>query len=192
MFESTWDGIRSLLGAGLETQELEAHHMAIRAVLTFAITVAVLRFGSKRLFNKGTAFDYIVAIMIGSIMSRSITGSTPMVPTWIAGTVLVALHLSLAWLTSRFDWIGPLVKGNAIDLVRDGELLRDGLRAGQLSEKDFEQAVREEGLEPDTSKIRLARLERDGAISVIERKSEPKILEVAVEQGVQRIRIALE
>jgi hypothetical protein len=53
-----------------------------------------------------------------------------MVPTWIAGAVLVALHLSLAQLTSRF--------------------------------------------------------ERDGEISVIERRSEAKVLEVAVEEGVQR------
>jgi uncharacterized membrane protein YcaP (DUF421 family) len=113
-------------------------------VLSFARTVAVLRFGSKRLFNKGTAFGYIVTIMIGSIMSHAITGSTAMVPTSIAGTVLVALHLSLAWLTSRFEWIGPVVKDNAIDLVRNGELLPDGLREGQLREKDLEQTVREE------------------------------------------------
>jgi hypothetical protein len=46
MLESTWDGIRSLLGAGLEIQELADHHMAVRDVLAFAITVAVLHIGS--------------------------------------------------------------------------------------------------------------------------------------------------
>lgn len=191
MINSVLNGVQSVLGIGLDTSDMQTHHMAIRAVLVFAITVPVLRFGSKRLFNKGTAFDYIVAIMIGSIMSRSITGSSPFVPTLVAGTVLVALHWSLAWITSRVDWIGPIVKGNPIDLIRDGQVLRDGLRDGQLSERDLKQALREEGMEPDYTSVRHARLERDGGVSVIERDREPKVVDVTVEDGVQHIRISL-
>ncbi len=191
MLESTWDRIRALLGAGLETTELETDHMAIRAVLTFAITVAVLRFGSKRLFNKGTAFDYIVAIMIGSIMSRSITGSTPMVPTWIAGTVLVALHLSLAWLTAGSTGSALSSRATPSTWSRTASCFATGCeRVSSARRTSNRRSVRRGSSQ--ISKIRLARLERDGAISVIARKSEPKVLEVAVEEGVQRIRIALE
>ena len=167
MLQTTWDAFQSLLGLNLDTQDLNAGHMAVRAVLTFAFTIAILRFGAKRLFNKGTAFDYIVAIMIGSVMSRSITGSSPFFPTWTAGVVLVGLHWLLAYLTSRLDWFGPLVKGNPVDLIRDGQVLPDGMREGNVSRHDLEQALRGQGSKPDPSLIELAVLERDGSISVI-------------------------
>jgi len=37
--------------------------------------------------------------------------------------------------------------------------------------------------------VKLAYLERNGGISVIPRKPEPRVLEVAVEEGVQTVRI---
>jgi uncharacterized membrane protein YcaP (DUF421 family) len=86
--------IGSLLGLGVE--DLSAGQMALRAVLTFVVTLAIVRFGDKRLFGKGTAFDIITAIMIGSIMSRAITGSSPLFPTWVAGLVLVGMHWLVA------------------------------------------------------------------------------------------------
>ena len=72
MLETTWEFVRTLLGLG--ASELNAGQVALRAVLTFVVTVAVVRLGDKRLFGKGTAFDLVVSIMIGSVMSRAITG----------------------------------------------------------------------------------------------------------------------
>lgn len=182
------DAIDTLLGLGTDT--LNAGQMAIRAVLTFTVTVAIIRLGSKRLFGKGTAFDYIVAIMIGSIMSRAITGSSPLLPTWVAGAVLVALHWLLAWLSARVAWFGPAVKGNPIELIRDGEVLEDGMREASLSRNDLDQALREHGAS-DPSGIRRAVLERDGTISVLKADGEPRVLDVTVEDGIQTVRISL-
>ncbi len=182
------DAIDTLLG--LDADSLNAGQMAVRAVLTFAVTVAIIRFGSKRLFGKGTAFDYIVAIMIGSIMSRAITDSSPLLPTWVAGATLVALHWLLAWLSSRVAWFGPAVKGNPVEIIRDGKVLEDGMREASLSQNDLDQALREQGVS-DPSGVRRAVMERDGTISVIKATSEPRVLDVAVEDGVQTVRISL-
>lgn len=183
------DAIDTILG--LDADSLNAGQMAVRAVLTFAVTVAIIRIGSKRLFGKGTAFDYIVAIMIGSIMSRAITGSSPFFPTWVAGAMLVALHWLLAWLSSRVDWFGPIVKGNPVELIRDGEVLEAGMREASLSQNDLDQALRGQGVSHPSS-VQRAVLERDGTVSVIESDREPRVLDVAVEDGVQTVRIALE
>lgn len=183
------DAIDTILG--LDADSLNAGQMAVRAVLTFAVTVAIIRIGSKRLFGKGTAFDYIVAIMIGSIMSRAITGSSPFFPTWVAGAMLVALHWLLAWLSSRVDWFGPAVKGNPVELIHDGEVLEAGMREASLSRNDLDQALRGQGVSHPSS-VQRAVLERDGTVSVIESDREPRVLDVAVEDGVQTVRIALE
>jgi uncharacterized membrane protein YcaP (DUF421 family) len=183
------DTIDALLG--LDAGSLNAGQMAVRAVLTFAVTVAVIRFGSKRLFGKGTAFDTIVAIMIGSIMSRAITGSSPLLATWAAGATLVALHWVLARLSSRVDGFGPLVKGNPIVLIRDGQVLEAGLREANLSRDDLDQALREQGASGPAG-VSRAVLERGGSISVVTAEREPRVLDITVADGVQTVRIALE
>ena len=189
MLDTTWEFVRTLLGLG--ASDLNAGQMALRAVLTFAVTVAIVRLGDKRLFGKGTAFDTVVAIMIGSVMSRAITEPGSPLTTWLAGAVLVGMHWLLALLAARC-WFGPLVKGNPVLLVKDGEVQRDGMRESHVTRMDLEQALREDGREPDRSQVRLAYLERDGSISVVPSKDGPRILEVSVADGVQTVRIALE
>jgi uncharacterized membrane protein YcaP (DUF421 family) len=189
MLDGVWDAIRSVLGYGVD--DLSAAQMVVRAVLTFAVAVAILRLGDKRLLGKGTAFDNVVAIMIGSILSGAITGSTPLFRTWLAGMALVGLHWLVAYL-AYLDLFGPLVKGNPVLLVEDGEIREDAMRESHVSRRDLEQALRNSGHDPDPSGVRRAHLERDGSISVVPRKRGPQVVEVSVRAGVQTVRIALE
>jgi uncharacterized membrane protein YcaP (DUF421 family) len=75
--------------------------MALRTVVIYVFTLAIVRLGSRRLLSKPSAFDVIVAIMVGSIMSRAINGTAPFVPTMLAGIVLVVMHWLLAALALR-------------------------------------------------------------------------------------------
>ena len=181
---------QSLLGIGAD--ELTPGQMALRAVLTFVITVVIVRLGNKRLFGKGTAFDLVVAIMIGSVMSRAITNASALLATWLAGVVLIGMHWLLATLSYHLDWFGPLVKGHPVLLIKDGEIQRDGMREGGVSRADLEQAFRAQGSDPDPARVRRAYLERDGSISVVPRDEGPRILDVSVTDGVQTVRIAVE
>jgi hypothetical protein len=54
--------------------------MALRAVVVYVVTVIIVRLGKKRFMGKGTAFDVILGIMLGSIVSRAITGNAPFFP----------------------------------------------------------------------------------------------------------------
>jgi uncharacterized membrane protein YcaP (DUF421 family) len=42
--------------------------------------------------GKAPAFDMMLGIMVGSIVSRAITGNAPLVPTLAATATLIALH----------------------------------------------------------------------------------------------------
>jgi uncharacterized membrane protein YcaP (DUF421 family) len=190
MLDSIWGFVNA--GLGLEVESLSVGQMASRAVITFVVTVVIIRLGDKRLFGKATAFDFIVAIMIGSIMSRAITGSGPLLPIWVAGFVLIGLHWLLATLAFHLDWFGPLVKGNAVRLIADGQIEWSGMREASITRNELEQALRAEGEQPDPATIQSAYLERDGTISVLPRPNQPRILEVIVADGVQTVRIALE
>jgi uncharacterized membrane protein YcaP (DUF421 family) len=184
--------IRDLLGLGRDIGDVNALQMALRTVVIYAVALAIIRLGSKRFLSEASAFDVIVAIMLGSIMSSAINGSAPFVPTIVAGAVLVGIHWLLAFFTARLDWFGPLVKGNRQLLVRDGEIQEEGMRNSGLSRRDLEQHLRLETGTADVSKIRLAYLERNGKLSIVPTARPPRVTEVSVEHGVQTVRIELE
>ncbi len=184
------DLLDSLLG--LRADELTAGQMALRAVLTFVVTVASIRVGHKRMFGKTTAFDLVVAIMVGSVMSRAITNTSGLLAMWLAGLVLILLHRLMANLAYRYSRFGPLIKGHPTLLVKDGQLHQDAAKSGRVDRLDLEQALREKGTEPDLSRVRLAYLERDGTISVVPRTGTARVVEVTVQDNVQVVKIALE
>src|SRR4051812_36764138 len=96
--------------------------MALRAVAVYAFTLAIVRLGSKRFLGKPSAFDTVVGIMLGSVMSRAITSASEFIPTLVAGTVLIAMHWLLASLAYHTQWLGRFVKGSPILLIKDGEI----------------------------------------------------------------------
>ena len=191
-----WNEIRDVVDAlfGDIDTDLNALQMAMRAIVTFVVTVAVIRVGNKRLFGKGTAYDTVVAIMIGSVMSRAITGSGSgtMLATWAAGLTLIVMHWLLSTLSYHLPWFGSAIKGHEVELVRDGQVLKDGMRETGTTVRDLERAMRSDGSVPEIENIRMSYMERDGSISVVPGSSEPKVIEVSVRDGVQTVRIALD
>jgi uncharacterized membrane protein YcaP (DUF421 family) len=191
MLQAVAREIEAFLGYNHDVGDVNALQMALRTILIYVVTLALIRIGSKRFLSQASAFDVIVGIMLGSVMSRAINSSAPLFPTLLAGAVFIGLHWSLAALAFHTDWFGSLVKGNPILLVKDGEPQPDGARRTSVSTHDLKQALRLQAQETDLAKVRLAYLERNGAISVIPDKAEPRVVDVAVADGVQTVRIEL-
>jgi len=191
MLAQIFNQIQDWLGLGRDLSDVNAFQMALRTVAVYVLTLVIVRVGSKRFLSKATAFDVIVAIMLGSIMSRAATGSAPFLQTILVGAVLVATHWLLARLAYLSDWFGPLVKGKPILLIKDGEVQRSGMREAGLSDADLTQALRMQNDHTDPADIKQAYLERNGNISVIPMKREPRVVEVDVKDGVQTVRIEL-
>ncbi len=191
MVEAAWEQFRTLLALGLDVGDVGAVPMALRTVVIYVFSLAIVRLGNKRFLSDATAFDVIVGIMLGSIMSRAINGSAPLLPTLVAGAVLVGMHWLFAMLAFRTDWFGSIVKGDPVLLVKDGDIQWDGMRRGGLSTRDLEQSLRLQGEPADISKIQIAYLERNGKVSIVLCKDEPRITLVPVEDGVQTVRIKL-
>ena len=180
------------LALGRDAGEVGAIQMVTRTIVVYAVALAAVRVGRKRFLCQASAFDVIVAIMLGSIMSSAITGSAAFVPTLLSGAVLIAVHRLLAALAYRLDWLGPLVKGTPTLLVCNGRADRGAMRRSGVSDQDLEQAVHLQAGTTDLSRVRLAWLERNGSISVILAEREPAVLDVQVKDGVQTVRVRLE
>lgn len=191
MLQELWNRLQVLLGLGLDVQDVNALQMALRTIVIYAFTLALIRLGSKRFLGKSSALDIIVGIMLGSVMSRGINGSAPFFPTLAAGVVMVGMHWLLATLAYHMDWFGPLVKGDAVLLIKDGQVQQREVRRTGITPLDFAEALRLQSEQSDPSKVKLAHLERDGSISIIPFEREPQVIDVSVASGVQTVRIEL-
>lgn len=167
MFDSLWSGVVTALG--LDAGELNVWQMMVRAAVVYPVGIAFVRLAEKRFIGKFTAFDVIMGILIGSILSRAITNSSAFLPSVAAGLTLVMLHYLFAVLSFHSGRFGDLVKGSARTLVQDGQILWPAMRASHISEQDLMSALRENGQVNDVRRVELARLERSGNISVITR-----------------------
>ncbi|WP_410216908.1 DUF421 domain-containing protein [Paracoccus sp. (in: a-proteobacteria)] len=117
-----------------------------------------------------TAFDVILGIMLGSVVSRAISGQPPFVPTLCAAVDLVALPWLLSRIAFRWSPFGTLIKGRTWILVQDGKVDWEPMSRSNLSRADLLGAFRLKASITDWTSVKEARLERNGEISVIQRK----------------------
>jgi uncharacterized membrane protein YcaP (DUF421 family) len=176
---------------GLDEARLGAGQMTLRAVVVFVFAVAIVRAGHKRFLGRSTAFDLVLGFVLGSVLSRAITGNAPFGPTLVAGAALVGLHWLLAAAAFHSHRVGVLVKGRPREVVRAGELDSAAMRRAHLTRDDLLEALRLEAGLDDPRAVELAMLERNGDVSVLRRHAAPRVVEVDVRDGVQRLRIEL-
>lgn len=156
---------------GLVSPEIAWWQMMVRAMVVYALTVLLVRIGSTRFMAKGTAFDLVLAIILGSVASRAITGNAPFFGALAAALTLVALHWVFAALSFHIDTLGGWLKGRPKLLIRDGELQLQALRHSHITEKDLLESLRIQAKTTDISRVKEARLERSGEISFVLRRS---------------------
>jgi len=120
--------------------------MTIRGVVVFFYGLVLVRFAGQRVFGKAAAFDIVLAVLIGSNLSRTLTANAPFVPTLAATAGLVALHWLITRLALRSYVVGWLVKGKVVQLVRDGDIDWQAMRRGGIGQGDADEAMRDAGV----------------------------------------------
>lgn len=151
---------------GQDGGDIRWWQMCARAAIIFIYGVVIVRMAGKRVFGKWTAIDIVLSIVIGSNLSRTLTGNAPFVETLAATAVLVVLHSMLIMVSVRWSGLGHLLKGKGVRLITDGVVDERALRRHGIGEQDLEEALRDAGLE-EPSGVRMAYLERNGDISVV-------------------------
>jgi uncharacterized membrane protein YcaP (DUF421 family) len=191
MFDQLWTSVSDAFGIGVPPLALAPGQIALRAAFTYAFGLAAVRLADKRVLGKNTAFDVVVGVMLGSVLSRAINGNAPVFPTLAGVVVLLLLHWMLAFLSSRFHRLGVLLKGTAKPLVRDGQILWEEMRRNHISEGDLLEMLRLRGRLADPRAVEQACLERNGEISAIPLRRDPRVLDVEIRDGVQMVRLEI-
>lgn len=153
---------------GIHDTTLTWWQMSSRALVVFFAALLIIRLGNHRIFGKNSAFDIVLGIIYGSILSRAITGNSPFWPTIAAAFVLVMLHKLLATFAFYTSFgLGSFIKGTPKALVKDGEKQLDAMKESSVTENDLTEAIRSSGNYAGVDRIKHAFLERSGEISII-------------------------
>jgi uncharacterized membrane protein YcaP (DUF421 family) len=176
---------------GPDNVSLNLYFMAIRAIIVYIVAVLFVRIGRRRFLARPSSFDLVLALMLGSVVSRAITGNAPFLPTLGAGLVLIGLHYVFSLITFYSSLFGGWIKGHPVILIRDGEIQWPEMRRSHLTERDLLSAIRRNAQLMSPRQAKLAILERNGEISVIPKERPPQEVEVAVKEGVQTIKIEI-
>jgi uncharacterized membrane protein YcaP (DUF421 family) len=155
------------LGLHAPPGELAWAQIAVRTTCVFLFGAVLVRVADRRFLGRNAGFDVLLAVILGSVLSRAINGQAPFFETLGASLMLVLLHRGLAWLACRWSAFSRLVKGDAIVLVRNGKMQPANLRRADISEDDLRENLRLNANVDALDAVAHARLERNGQISVV-------------------------
>jgi uncharacterized membrane protein YcaP (DUF421 family) len=82
----------------------------------------------------------------------------------LAISVFALLTVALHWTQWQFPRLRPVINGNPLVIVRDGQMMTDVMRHQRFSTTDLLAVARQEGIR-DITEVELAVLEADGKVS---------------------------
>lgn len=183
--------LEQIFGGDMPREDLTLLQVAARAFVVYFAGLVIVRLGKGRMIGRTTSLDIVLVVVLGSLLSRGITGHASLSATGIATAVLVAAHWILASIACHWHGFGNLIKGHCRLLVEDGVMHRRAMLRSEISEHDLLEELRAHGIE-DVAEVKRAYKERSGQISVIKRPRPPDIVDIEVRDGVQIVRIKLE
>jgi uncharacterized membrane protein YcaP (DUF421 family) len=147
------DWFRLLIGP--DNGDATALQLSVRAGLLLLFGIGCIRLAGRRTFAQSSPLDIVVAIVIGSNISRVMTGRA-------------AFHRLLLMAALRWHGVGRLLKGEPVAIIRDGQSDEAAMARHGLSRADLLESLRLKNVErPET--VALAMIERNGRISVVPR-----------------------
>ncbi|MGZ3274122.1 MAG: DUF421 domain-containing protein [Caulobacteraceae bacterium] len=151
---------------GPDDGQKTALQLSVRALVLLAFGVICVRIAGRKTFAQASPLDIIVALILGSNLSRMMIGNAEFWPSLAATLTLVVASRLLAIATLRWSFLASWIKCSPVVLVRDGVMDLRAMHANGISEADLAEGMRMEQSET-LQDVRLATLEGGGKISVV-------------------------
>jgi len=148
---------------------MDAHELlmtALRGLAVYVLVLAVIRVLGKRTVGNFTAFDLLVALMLGEVVDEMIYGDVNFAQGAVAILVIAGAKYATAWVSYASPKMNGILEGKPTAIVRDGELVARGLRHELMHEREVFAGLRLHGVS-DMREVKLALMEVDGEISVL-------------------------
>jgi len=116
---------------GMEPTELML--TAARTTAVYVLRLVVIRALGKRTVGNFSAFDLLVALMLGEVVDEIIYGDVRFLQGAVAIVAIAALAYADAWLAYWDHGMDAVLVGKPSIVVRDGEFDREGMRSDRFT-----------------------------------------------------------
>jgi len=140
--------------------------IALRAVSVYLLLFLVIRFSGKRAIGNFTAFDLLIALLLGEIVAEIIFADVTFLEGGAAILAVALIHQINAWATYFLPSLGALLEGSPTVLMKNGEFQLKGMRKEHMNKRDVLEELRLSGVD-DPNEVELLIMENNGEVSVI-------------------------
>jgi uncharacterized membrane protein YcaP (DUF421 family) len=145
--------------------------LALRAIVLFFVVFILTRVIGRRELSSLEPFDLILLIILGDAIQQGLTQDDYSVTgAVIVVSVFAALQVSISYISFRSRRLRPILQGEPIVLVQDGELIESNLKRERLTAGEVAEAARQEQI-ASLKDVQWAVLETSGKISFIPKSS---------------------
>jgi uncharacterized membrane protein YcaP (DUF421 family) len=139
------------------------------AVVYLFILVALRVFGKTEIAQL-TIVDLVFILLISNAVQNAMVGpDSSLAGGLVAATTLFVMNYLLKRCLYRVPWLGRLIQGSPLTLIRHGQVDARNLARAMLTTDDLMEALREHGVD-NAANVDMAVLEMDGNISVLSDK----------------------
>ena len=143
--------------------------LVIRAVVIFFFIFLITRVAGRRELSTLQPFDLILLVVLGDLVQQGITQSDESATgTLIIMSTIALLSVAVSWVSFRFKGARPLMEGEPIVLLQDGQPIERNLRRERITLKDIQEEARVAQI-ASIKDLQWAILEDNGHISCIPR-----------------------
>ncbi len=140
--------------------------LVVRASLTYAFLLVLLRITGKRQVGQLAPFDLVLLLVIANAVQNAMVGTDDSIPGGIILCLtLVALNSIVGYLTHRSKKMEALIEGRPQILVHNGRVDHEVLDREHITLHELMAAIRRDGV-GSIEHVHFAILENNGQITV--------------------------
>jgi uncharacterized membrane protein YcaP (DUF421 family) len=143
--------------------------LVLRAIVGFFFVLFITRVVGRRELSSLEPFDLILLVMLGDLVQQGITQNDFSVTgMMLVGGTVALLTVVVSYSSFKFPRMRPLLEGEPVIVVQDGEPLMRNLGRNRITLEELAAAARIQGI-AKIADVRWAVLETSGTISFIEK-----------------------
>jgi uncharacterized membrane protein YcaP (DUF421 family) len=143
--------------------------IVLRAAVAFLFILLLTRIVGRRELSSLEPFDVILLVTIGDLVQQGVTQNDFSVTGMVlaVGTIgmLTVLFSFLSW---RFRQLRPVLEGEPVILLEDGNVIEKNLRRNRITREEVAAEARLQQI-PSLDQVRWGVLETSGKISFIKK-----------------------
>jgi uncharacterized membrane protein YcaP (DUF421 family) len=141
--------------------------LVLRATIVYVLILVVTRASGRRELGQMAPSDFILLIVVGDLVQQGVTQSDQsLTGTFVVIATLTLLTVGTGYLSFRFRGLRPLLEGDPIVLIAEGEIQERALHRQRITDDELAAEARQAQI-GSLADVRYAILESGGQISFI-------------------------